>query len=42
MLTKNVDTVMISSLIAQWLAWRLATHEVLGSNPGKGDDLINF
>ena len=29
-------------VIAQWLARRLATGEVPGSNPGKGDNLINF
>ena len=27
-------------VIAQWLAWRLATGEVPGSNPGKGEDLL--
>ena len=25
-------------IIAQWLAWRLANGEVLGSNPSKGDN----
>ena len=34
--TKNRDQV----IIAQWLAWRLATGYVLGSNPGKGDNLL--
>ena len=29
-------------IIAQWLAWQLATGEVPGSNPGKGQNLINF
>ena len=24
-------------VIAQWLAWQLATGEVPGSNPGKGE-----
>ena len=28
-------------IIAQWLARQLATGEVPGSNPSKGDDLIN-
>ena len=27
-------------VIAQWLAWRLATGEVSGSNSGKGDNLL--
>ena len=27
-------------IIAQWLAWRLATGEVPGSNPGKGENLL--
>ena len=27
-------------VIAQWLAWRLATGEVPGSNPGKGENLL--
>ena len=27
-------------VIAQWLALRLATREVRGSNPGKGDNLL--
>ena len=27
-------------ILAQWLAWPLATGEVPGSNPGKGDNLI--
>ena len=26
-------------VITQWLAWRLATREVPGSNPGKGENL---
>ena len=26
--------------IAQWLAWRLATGEVLCTNSGKGDNLL--
>ena len=26
-------------VIAQWLAWGLATGEVLGSNPGKGESI---
>ena len=26
--------------IAQWLAWRLATGELLGLNPGKGENLL--
>ena len=25
-------------IIAQWLAWQLATGEVPGLNPGKGDN----
>ena len=29
-------------IIAQWLAWWLATGEVPGSNRDKGDNLINF
>ena len=29
-------------IIAEWLAQGLATGEVPGSNPGKGDNLINF
>ena len=29
-------------IIAQWLAWQLATGEVPGSNPGEGENLINF
>ena len=27
-------------VIAQWLARRLATEEVPGSNPGKGENLL--
>ena len=27
-------------IIAQWLAWQLATVEVPGSNPDKGDNLL--
>ena len=27
-------------VIAQWLARQLATGEVLGSNPGKGENLL--
>ena len=27
-------------VIAQWLAWRLATRVVPGSNPGKGENLL--
>ena len=27
-------------VIAQWLAQRLATREVPGSNPGKGENLL--
>ena len=27
-------------IIAEWLAWQLATGEVLGSNPGKGKNLL--
>ena len=27
-------------IIAPWLAWRLATGEVTGSNPGKGENLL--
>ena len=27
-------------VIAQWLAWRLATSEVPGLNPGKGENLL--
>ena len=34
--------VSIKLPIAQWLACRLALGEVLGSNPGKGDNFINF
>ena len=33
---------MYQVLIAQWLAWRLATGDVSGSIPGKEDYLINF
>ena len=29
-------------VIAQRLAWRLATGEVPGSNPGKGENLLIF
>ena len=29
-------------VIAKWLARQLATGEVPVSNPGKGDNLINF
>ena len=29
-------------VIAQWLAWQLATSEVPGSNLGKGENIINF
>ena len=28
------------AVIAQWLAWRLATIEVPGSNSGKGESLL--
>ena len=28
------------AVIAQWLAWWLATKEVPGSNPGKGENLL--
>ena len=35
-LEKHPDQV----IIAQWLAWRLATWEVPGSNPGKGENLL--
>ena len=34
---KTFDTKQFTT--AQWLAWRLATSEVPGSNPGKGDNL---
>ena len=27
-------------VIAQWLAWRLATGDVLGLSPGKGENLL--
>ena len=27
-------------VIAQRLAWRLATDEILGSNPGKGENFL--
>ena len=27
-------------IIAQWLAWQIATGEVPGSNPGKGENLL--
>ena len=27
-------------IIAQWVGWQLATGEVPGSNPGKGENLL--
>ena len=35
-----VFTMILFSFCAQWLAWQLATVEVWGSNPGKGDNLL--
>ena len=35
----NLDYVSLD-VIAQWLARRLATREVLSSNPGKGDNFL--
>ena len=37
---QNLQTRRHQVVIAQWLARQLATGEVLGSNPGKGDNLL--
>ena len=34
----TVTNLIDQVVIAQWLAWRLATKQVLGSNLGKGDN----
>ena len=45
-LFKDINFVILiifdQDIITQWLIWRLATGEVLGSNPNKGDNLFNF
>ena len=35
-----MEIVINQVVIAQWLARRLAAGEVLGSNPGKGENLL--
>ena len=37
---KALITQLNQVVIAQWLAWQLATGEVLCSNPSKGDNLL--
>ena len=39
-LMKKLTNLKDQVVIAQWLAWRLAIGEVLGSNPGKGENLV--
>ena len=39
-LRKGIEKIVYQVVIAQWLAWRLATRDVPGSNPVKGDFVL--